>query len=72
MSAEPCGVDVFMRHTDVNGKKTVMLHRSWDKERTIAARQADAQRENAKQKDGEPRLAKSEQITEEQYLKERK
>lgn len=71
MPAELAGFDLFMRHTDVNGKTTVQMHRTWDKARSIASREDDAARENSKQKPDEPRLAKVEQITEDQYQKER-
>lgn len=66
------GLDIFMRYTDPEGKATVREQRVWDKERFLAARQAEADKENARQRVGEPRLAGAQQITREQYLKERK
>ena len=72
MSATAHGRDIYMRHTDTGGKSFVRLHRVWDADRFVAARQAEAEKLNADVKDGAPRLAKAEQITEEQYRKERK
>lgn len=71
--AENVGFDLFMRHTDTDGKATVRSTRVWDKALFLAAREAEAQRENAKAKEkGKPALAAAQQITQEQYLKERK
>ena len=71
MSAIPCGRDLYMRHTDTSGKSYVQLHRVWDAERFIAAREAEARRLNQDVKGDAPRLACVQQITREQYLKER-
>lgn len=68
MNAVTHGFDLYVRSTDVNGKATVREHRAWDKDRLLASLQTAAAKENAKQKDGEPRRAKVEQITREQYL----
>jgi len=65
------GRDVFLRHTDVNGKASVQCHRTWDAERFIASQQAAAAKVNAEQKDGQPRRARVEQITEDQFRNER-
>jgi hypothetical protein len=64
--------DIYMRHTSPEGKSYVMEHRVWDAERFVAACAAAAVTVNEKQDAGKPRLAKSEQITRDQYLAERK
>lgn len=69
---EMVGFDLFMRHTDTDGKSVVRSHRVWDKEAFIAARQGEAASENAKVKGDKPRKARVDQITEDQYRKERK
>lgn len=70
------GRDIYLRHTDTNGRRFVQCHRVWDAERFITARQADAAKANADAKDGPEllamRVASVEQITEEQYRNERK
>ena len=63
--------DIYVRHTDTAGKAYVSEHRVWDAERFLAARKKDAADLNEKQKSGDPRKASTEQITQEQYLKER-
>jgi hypothetical protein len=63
--------DIYMRYTDASGKTHVQEHRVWDSTRFVAARAADAKAENAKEKDEEKRRHYAEQITEEQYRKER-
>ncbi len=63
--------DIWVRHTSTTGSSHVQHHRVWDAQRFIDARAKDAAEVNAKQKDGEPRLARVEQITEEQFKKER-
>ena len=59
--------DIFLRHTAADGKSYVAQHRVWDADRFIAAHKKAAETVNANQKDGEPRKARVEQITEEQY-----
>lgn len=74
MPLEHVGRDVFLRHTDTEGKKRVELHRCWDAERFIASVQAAAEKVNADHRAAtppKPALAKVEQITEDQYRKER-
>lgn len=66
------GRDVYLRHTGVDGNSYVQDHRAWDAERLVAARQRDAEAANARAEAGKPRLAKVEQITQEQYLAERR
>lgn len=56
--------DVFARHTDKGGTVHVEQHRVWDADRFFAARRADSAKEGGK--------ADIQQITEEQYRKERK
>jgi hypothetical protein len=63
--------DVFMRHTNTDGKSFVQEHRVWDIGRFMSAREADAAKLNAGVKDDAPRLAKVEQITVDQYKRER-
>ena len=63
--------DVYMRYTDANGKHSVQEHRVWDSSRFVAARAAEAKQLNAKEEDPEKRRHYAEQITEEQYRKER-
>lgn len=63
--------EVYARHTDTNGKAYVASHIVWDAERYFAARSTEAANLNADQKPGAPRLAKCEQITREQYRKEK-
>ena len=65
------GRDIHLRHTDTQGKSFVQEHRVWDADRFIAAQQEAAQKLNADQKPGAPRLAKVEQITVDQYRTER-
>ena len=55
--------DVYARHTDKSGKSYVTSHRVWNAERFFSARAAEAAKEGGK--------ARCEQITEEQYRKER-
>jgi len=59
--------DIFLRHTTVDGKSYVASHRVWDADRYVAAQKKAAADVNAKQDANKPRLARVEQITEEQY-----
>ncbi len=63
--------DLYMRHTDAAGNAVVREHRVHDKEAFIAARKADAERANQDAPPKCSRLASAEQITREQYLRER-
>lgn len=63
--------DFWLRHTDTDGKSYVREHRVWDGELFLASQQDAARNLNEGQKPGKSRLAKVEQITQEQYLKER-
>lgn len=65
------GYDLFLRHTDASGRATVRMHRVWHKEAFLAARKAEAAQENDRAPKDSPRLAAAEQITREQYLRER-
>ncbi|AVQ84261.1 hypothetical protein [Variovorax sp. PMC12] len=56
--------DVFARHTDKDGNVHVSQHLVWDSDRFFTARRADAAKEGGK--------ADIQQITAEQYRKERK
>jgi len=71
MTVEMTTRDIWMRHTGVDGKSYVAEHRVWDADRFVASQQQAAADLNARQKQGQPRLAKAEQITEEQYRKEK-
>lgn len=62
---------ISMRHTSVDGHRHVQQHLVWDAERFVQARQTEAANLNAKQEPGKPRKACAEQITEEQFNKER-
>ncbi len=66
------GHDLYMRYTNAAGKSYVQAHRVWDKTLFIETQQRAAEKTNQDQKQGQPRLAKAEQITQEQYAKERK
>jgi len=55
--------DVYARHTNKEGHSYVAVHRVWSAERFFAARAAEAAKDGGK--------ARCEQITEEQYRKER-
>lgn len=66
------GRDIFLRHTTSSGDSYVMSHRVWDAERFIASQQAAADKVNEQAKDDTQRKARVEQITAEQYEKERK
>ena len=59
--------DIYLRHTSVDGKSHVAVHRVWDAERFIASQQQAASAENARQTANAPRKARVDQITEEQY-----
>jgi len=64
--------DVFVRHTEGNGRSYVMCHRVWDADRFLAA-QVEAAKRLAREahEKNQPFLHKAEQITEDQYRKER-
>lgn len=70
-SLHPASRYIWVRHTDVNGKSHVDAHLVWDAQLYLAARQKEADKLNADQKDGAPRRAGVQQITEDQYQKER-
>lgn len=55
--------DVYARHTGKDGNSYVACHRVWSAERFFAARAADAAKEGGK--------ARCDQISQEQYRKER-
>jgi len=57
------GRDIWMRHTGKDGTSYVMQHRVWNAQLFVETQAADAL------KVGE--LCKAEQITEEQFIKER-
>jgi hypothetical protein len=63
MQLEMVGLDVWLRHTDKDGRSHVMQHRCWDRERFV-----QSQRDAARKQGG---LADVQQITPEQYKKER-
>lgn len=71
MTVEMTTRDIWMRHTGVDSKSYVAEHRVWDADRFVASQQKAAADINSQQKPGKPRLAKAEQITEEQYRKEK-
>lgn len=57
------GRDVYARHTGKDGGHYVACHRVWDADRSFAARTAEAVKAGGK--------SRCDQITEEQYLKEK-
>lgn len=63
--------EIYLRHIGPTGESYNASHFVWDADRFIASQQAAAAALNADQKKGAPRLAKVEQITQEQYTKER-
>lgn len=63
--------EIFVRHTDCAGKSWNSSHFVWDAARFMAARQTEAANLNEKQKPGDPRKARADQITAEQFNKER-
>ena len=63
--------EIHVRNTACNGGSYVSHHIVHDADRFLAARQADAEEMNQKQPKGEPRMAKAELITPEQYINER-
>lgn len=73
MSIELISRDIYLRHTDGNGHSVVRCHRVWDADRFVASLQALAKKEaeRAFAKD-EPYMHKVEQITDDQFKKERK
>ena len=72
MTMQAFGWDLYARHTGANGASYVQAHRVWDKERFLAAQQRAAERINADQPPGQPRLAKVEQITQQEYAQARR
>lgn len=65
---------IYMRHTSAEGNSYVNEHRVWDANKFIAStkKAADAvNADHAKKNGGAAGKAKAEQITEEQYAKER-
>lgn len=63
--------EIYLRHIGVSGASYSQSHFVWDADRFIASQQAAAEAVNADQKPGQPRLAKVEQITHEQYQRDR-
>ena len=65
--------DIYLRHTAGDGSTSVREHRVWDAERFLAAQQAEVASLAAKARDeDEPAAFAVEQITHEQYQRERK
>jgi flagellar hook-associated protein FlgK len=64
--------DIYVRRTEINGGTAVRCRRVWDAKRFIDAQQREAAASNQGADDGAKRLAKAEQITEDQYRKERR
>ncbi len=63
--------EIYVRHTDTSGQSHVMSHFVWNADKFIAELKEAAQKVNDDQQPGKPRKAAAEQITHEQYLKER-
>jgi hypothetical protein len=65
---------IYMRHTSAEGNSYVNEHRVWDADKFIASQQKAAEvvnADHAKKNDGQVGKAKAEQITQDQYAKER-
>lgn len=62
MSIDLVCLDVYVRHTDKHGNAYVQEHRVWDKEKFLSAQAASAKKEGGS----------AEQISQEQYLTERR
>jgi hypothetical protein len=71
MALELMGRDIWLRHTGQDGKSYTNHHRVWDAALFLEAQQKAVREVNEKQDAGQPRRAKVEQITEEQYRKEK-
>lgn len=66
------GRDIYMRHADTDGRSYVQCHRVWNADIFVAARNYDNGVLNIEARNsGKPANARSEQITEDQYRKER-
>lgn len=63
--------EVYVRHTGADGSHHVVEHRVWDAELFIASQEQAARALNDEVKGDGKRLAKAEQITREQYQRER-
>jgi hypothetical protein len=66
------GRDIYLRHTGTDGNSFIAHHRAWDADRMLEHRRREAANANADVKGDKSRLAKVEQITEDQYLAERR
>lgn len=64
--------EIYLRHTDCAGRSDIRWHIVHNADAFLAARQAEASKLNAEQKPGEPRMARVELATKEQYDEERK
>lgn len=65
--------EIFLRYTDCAGKDSwIWSHFVWDADLFINTVKDSMQKLNEKQKEGEPRLASVEQITQDEYKKLRK
>ncbi len=65
------GRDIYMRHTDTEGRSYVNEHRVWDAKKFVNSQAKAAADLNANVKGDGKRLAKAEQITKAVYLAER-
>ena len=65
------GHDIYIRHTNTDGKSWVAFHRVWDKSIFLATQQRDAEQSN-QEAIGKGKSAQADvtQITFEQYRKE--
>lgn len=74
MQVELVSRPVFLRHTSADGKSHVVEHLTWDADRFLASQQRAAEKVNTEARSATPptpALAKVEQITQDQYRKER-
>jgi hypothetical protein len=65
------GSDLYLRHTSTSGDVDVRLHRVWDVDRFLTARQDECRDLNRKAKPGEPQKARVDMIDRATYDRER-
>lgn len=70
MELQVIGRDIYVRHTGVDGKSRAEYHRTWDADTLLKSLQAAVDKVNRDK--GAGSRAAIQQITKEQYLKERK
>lgn len=71
MESEITTRPIYVRHTGTDGKSHVQQHVVWDAAKFVESQRQAAMKLNDDQKPGAPAKADAQQITHEQYLKER-